>query len=117
MDLISALCGREIDKQEYVVRRRCLQVQELDHLVERFSGSHDQFLMWDPPPARGARPDWFRVVRARLEQFGLRDTFPYNLQTVTALIEAYGTSPVRGRASSARASAPKSPRSGRRGRE
>ncbi len=114
VEFVSALCDRAIDKQEYVVRRRSLQVQELDNLVERFESSHDLFVSWDSERGRGDRPDWFRVVRARLERFGPRDTFPYGLPTVTGIVHAYGTAPAVHRASSARAAAPKSPRSGRR---
>jgi hypothetical protein len=115
MQLVSALVGRRaIDRQEYVVRRRNLQVQELDDLVGRFKSLHDQLATWNAQESSGNDPDWFRVVRARLKEFGPRDTFPYDLQIVTRLVEAYGTSPTVNRTSSDRASVPKSSRSRRR---
>jgi hypothetical protein len=91
-ELVSALCGRTIDKHEYAVRRQSLRIPELDNLVERFKESLELFVSLDTQPALRDHPDWFRVVRTRLEKFGLRDTFPYDQQTVTRLIEAYGTS-------------------------
>jgi len=114
MELVSALVGgRAIDRHEYVVRRRCLQVQELDNLVGRFKSSHDLFVSWNTQEASGNDAGWFRVVRVRLEEFGPRDTFPYDLPTVTRLVEVYGTQPRVNRTSSDRASVPKSSRSGR----
>ena len=109
VEFVSALCDRDIDAQEYAVRRRrLLRVQELNSLVERFKSSHDQFVSWDAQTASQDRPGWFRVVRTRLKKFGPRETFPYDLQIVSKLIEAYGTSPPRDRGP-----IPKSPRSRR----
>src|SRR5262249_11501716 len=93
VELVSVLCGRAVDKQEYLVRRRSLQVQELDDLVERFERSHGLFMNWHTQPAPRDSPDWFRVVRTRLETFGPRATFPYERPTLTKLVEAYATSP------------------------
>ncbi len=101
MDLVSALCGRAIDKQEYVGRRRHLQGQEVDRLVEEFKRSHDLFVGWHRRPASRAHPGWFDVVRARLEATGPRETFPYDRLVVARLVEA-----------SAGRSGPTSPRSG-----
>ena len=38
-DLISALCGRPIEKQEYTARRRSFDDQELGQLAEKFRSS------------------------------------------------------------------------------
>ncbi len=117
LELVSALCGRTIDKHEYAVRRQSLRIPELDNLVERFKELLELFVSWDTRPALRDHLDWFRVVRTRLDTFGPRDTFPYDQQTVTRLIEAYGTSPAAHKTSPTRASVPRSPGAGRRGGE
>jgi len=111
VEFVSALCDRDIEKQEYVVRRsRLLQDQELDSLVERFKSSHDLLVSWDKQTTSPDRPEWFRIVRTRLEGFGPWDTFPNDLSTVSKLVDAYGTSPPRTRVSSARTPVSKSSR-------
>jgi len=110
---LGACGGRAIDRHEYVVRRRCLQVQELDNLVGRFKSSHDLFVSWNTQEASGNDAGWFRVVRVRLEEFGPRDTFPYDLPTVTRLVEVYGTQPPRESDVIGSRLVPKSSRSGR----
>ncbi len=117
LELVSALCGRTIDKHEYAVRRQSLRIPELENLVERFKSSLELFVSWDTQGTLRDHPDWFRVVRTRLEKFGLRDTFPYDRPTVTRLIEAYGTSPAVHQTSAARTSAPRSRGTGRRAGE
>jgi len=87
LDLVSALCGRTIDKQEYVGRRRRLQGPALDQLVEEFTRSHALFVSLHRP-ASGADPGWFGVVRARLAEIGPRETFPYDRPLVARLVEA-----------------------------
>ena len=88
-DLISALCGRAIEKQEYMARRRSFDAQELDQFAEQFKSSHELVVSWDPQSPQQSRPEWFRVVRKRLEGFGPRHTFPYDLPTVVKLVQAY----------------------------
>ncbi len=98
LEFVSALCGRAIDTHEYIARRRRLVgIQELDTLVQRFKSSHDLFVSWGTQTTRQDHPDWFRVVRARLERFGARDTFPYDLETISKLVDACVTSPPRDR--------------------
>jgi len=117
LELVSALCGRTIDKHEYVGRRQSLRNPELENLVERFKRSLELFVSLDTQKALRDHLDWFGLVRTRLETFGPRDTFPYDRQTVTRLIEAYGTSPAVHQTSAARASVPRSRGTGRRGSE
>jgi len=88
VDLISSLCGRTIEKQEYTTRRRSFDDQELGQFAEQFRSSHELFVSWDPQPPQPSHPEWFRVVRKRLEEFGPRNTFPYDLQTVAKLFRA-----------------------------
>jgi hypothetical protein len=89
LDLISSLCGRPIEKQEYMARRRSFDDQGLDQFAEQFRSSHELFVSWDPQSSRQSHPEWFRVVRKRLEEFGPRHTFPYDLPTVANLVQAY----------------------------
>ncbi len=89
VDLVSALCGREIEKQEYTAHRRSFEDQELGRFAEQFRSKHELFVSWDPQSPQPSHPEWFRVVRKRLEEFGPRNTFPYDLPTVARLVQAY----------------------------
>ena len=89
VDLISALCGRPIEKQEYTARRRSFDDQELGQFAEQFRSTHELFVSWAPQTPQPSHPEWFRVVRNRLEEFGPRNTFPYDLPTVARLVQAY----------------------------
>ncbi len=62
LDLISALCGRTIEKQEYMARRRSFDDQELGQFAEQFRSSHELFVGWDPQPPQQNHPEWFRIV-------------------------------------------------------
>jgi len=95
VDLISGLCGREIENQEYMARRRSFDDQELGQFAEQFRTSHELFVSWAPQPPQQSRPGWFRIVRKRLEEFGPRHTFPYDLATVAKLLQAYRVSAPR----------------------
>lgn len=115
VDLVSALCGRPVEKQEYMTRRRSFDDQELGQFAEQFRSSHDLFVSWDPQAPEQGHPDWFRVVRKRLEEFGPRHTFPYDLPTVAKLVQAYRVPAPRRLASSRRHPARKSSTGERRG--
>jgi hypothetical protein len=115
VDLISALCGRTIEKQEYMARRRSFGDQELGQFAEQFRSSYELFVSWAPQPPQPSHPEWFRVVRKRLEEFGPRNTFPYDLPTVAKLVQAYRVPAPRRLASQAKYSARKSSAPKRRG--
>jgi len=114
VDLISALCGRAIEKQEYTARRRSFDDQELGQFAQKFRSSHELFVSWDRQSTQQSHSEWFRVVRKRLEEFGPRNTFPYDLPTVARLVQAYRVPAPRrlasqGKYSARKSSAPKRP--------
>ena len=108
LDLISSLCGRPIEKQEYTARRRSFDDQELGQFAEQFRSTHELFVSWAPQSPQPSQPEWFRVVRKRLEEFGPRNTFPYDLPTVAKLVQAYRVPAQRRLASQGKYSARKS---------
>ena len=115
VDLISSLCGRTIEKQEYTARRRSFDDQELGQFAEQFRSSHELFVSWAPQSPQPSQSEWFRVVRKRLEEFGPRNTFPYDLPTVARLVQAYRVPAPRRLASSRRYPVRKSSTGERRG--
>ena len=115
VDLISALCGREIEKQEYMARRRSFDDQELGQFAEQFRSQHELFVSWDHQSPQSNHLEWFRVVRKRLEEFGPRNTFPYDLPTVARLVQAYRVPAPRRLASSRKYPVRKSSAGKRRG--
>jgi hypothetical protein len=99
LDLISALCGRSIENQEYVARRQALDGQELSQVAEKFRASYELFARFAGQPRLAGHAEWFRVVRKRLQEFGPRQTFPYDRAIVAKLVQAYRV-PASGRRAS-----------------
>ena len=58
VDLISALCGRAIEKQEYTARRRSFDDQELGQFAQKFRSSHELFVSWAPQSPQSNHLEW-----------------------------------------------------------